>query len=119
MADIPREKNDSVFNQTIRENFTRFSELDFKNASDNSHIIDIKGDVLLDIYTNSSNVLVIVADTTDAVNKLKNSNDDVMYGLRNRKSILNEEMQNDTNLNISIWNTYRVSFKMVITFLEN
>ncbi|XP_026315265.1 ascorbate transporter, chloroplastic-like [Hyposmocoma kahamanoa] len=107
MTDIPKKNNNIVFNTTIRENFRTFSEFGLKNASDNSQITDVKNDTILDLYKANSNGLVTETDALDAVNKLNKSNDDIILELTNVNSTLNEEMHNDANLNLSIWNIYR------------
>lgn len=109
MADIPKKNNDIVSNNTIRENFTNFSEFGVKNASDNSY--NVKNDTLQDPYKASTNVLVIKTGTLGAVNILNKSNSDIMLELTKENCTINNEMHNDTSLNLSIWNINRVSFK--------
>lgn len=104
MADIPKKNNDIVSNNTIRENFTNFSEFGVKNASDNSY--NVKNDTVQDPYKVSTNVLVIETSTLGAVNILNKSNSDTK-----ENSTINNEVQNNTSLNLSIWNINRVSFK--------
>lgn len=117
MTDIPKENIDNVFNNSIQENLSKFNELGLKNASDNSHNIYVKNYIVQDSYKNSSNG--VETNTLNAVNKLNNSNDDIIEELTNVNSTLNEEIRNNTTLNLSIWNIYRVSFKKVtLTFIK-
>lgn len=109
MADVPKEDNDIVFNNTIRENFRNFSELGFKNTINNSRKTDSK-DSVQDLYKDGFNELELEIVTGHAVNKLNNSNDDLVGYLTNVNSTFNVEIQHDTNLNLSIWNICRVSF---------
>lgn len=114
MADIPKENNESLFSNTICQNFTHFSESGFKNPSNISDNLDNNNVTEQDLYKEEFNGLGIETGTLDAANKLNKSNDDIIGGLRNVNSTLIKEMRNDTNLNFSIWNIYRVSFKNLI-----
>lgn len=116
MADIPKGNNDTMFNNTMRENVTNFSEIDFKNVTYN---IKVKNDSEQDLYKDGVSGLFIETGTIDAANKLNKSNNDIVGGLTNVNSTLNEEMRIDTHLNTSVWNIYRVSFeKVIFTYIE-